>query len=119
MKKDIHIGTLIKEQFEKSGLSIQEFARSINRTRTTIYDIFNRKSIDVDLLMDISEVLHYPFLEEVYLPHQSTVFHPEAAEDDSTHYLVGIEVTEEQLKDIDTNQTDVVIYKKVTKSSKN
>lgn len=65
--KNIHIGTLIKQKLESSPLSITQFADCIHCDRTTVYDIFKRKSIDIDRLLLISEVLHYNFLWEVYL----------------------------------------------------
>ncbi len=68
--KDIHIGSIIRRKLEESQLTIAEFAKRINKTRPTAYDIFNRKSIDIDLLIKISEVLEYNFLLEVYLKEQ-------------------------------------------------
>ncbi|MFA5660844.1 MAG: hypothetical protein WC923_00890, partial [Bacteroidales bacterium] len=53
---------------KESHLSVSQFASLISRSRTTIYDIFNRKSIDIDLLLTISEVLDYDFLTEIYVP---------------------------------------------------
>lgn len=64
--RNIHIGNIIHERFKESGLSVAEFATRINRTRGTVYDIFSRKSIDTDLLITISEVLHYDFFQEYY-----------------------------------------------------
>ena len=65
---NIHIGTLIKEKLTEKSMSIAEFSRRINRERTTVYDIFQRKSIDIDLLIKISEALEYDFIHEVYYP---------------------------------------------------
>ena len=62
MKKDVHIGKLIKLKLSESNLSIADFAEAIHKTRTTVYDIFNRKSIDIDLLVTISEVLQFDFI---------------------------------------------------------
>ena len=68
----IHIGSIIKKVFDEKSMTIAEFSRRINRDRTTVYDIFKRKSIDTDLLIKISEVLDYNFLREVYLPTSAT-----------------------------------------------
>lgn len=48
-------------------MSAADFARKIHHARSTVYDIFKRKSIDIDLLLKISEVLEYDFIENVYL----------------------------------------------------
>lgn len=66
MNKDIHIGKLIKERFDESNLSVPEFAAALNKSRTTIYDIFSRKSMDIDLLLQISDILDYDFLSKIY-----------------------------------------------------
>ncbi|MDL2241650.1 helix-turn-helix domain-containing protein [Bacteroidales bacterium OttesenSCG-928-L03] len=64
--KDIHIGSIIKQKLRESELSPKEFAELINCDRTTVYDIFKRKSIDVERLIKISQVLNYNFIEEIY-----------------------------------------------------
>lgn len=61
MKKQIHIGSIIKEKFEASEHTVAWFARKINYDRTNIYRIFDRESIDTELLMKISEALNFDF----------------------------------------------------------
>lgn len=65
MNKDIHIGKLVKEKFDESSLSVPEFAAALHKSRTTIYDIFSRKSMDIDLLLQISDILNYDFLRKI------------------------------------------------------
>lgn len=84
--KNVHIGSIIRTKLEESQLSIAEFAERINRTRPTVYDIFNRKSIDTDLLIKISEVLGYNFLQEVYL---EDISKKELSNGNSSRYIVG------------------------------
>lgn len=59
--KDIHIGKHIHTVFISKGLTVTEFAKRINKSRENIYHVFNRKSIDTDLLLKISEILEYDF----------------------------------------------------------
>ncbi|MCL2327016.1 MAG: helix-turn-helix domain-containing protein [Bacteroidetes bacterium] len=66
--KDIHIGKIIKEKLVEKSMSITEFANGISRERTTVYDIFERKSVDIELLIKISQVLDYDFIHHVYFP---------------------------------------------------
>ena len=66
--KDIHIGKIIKEKLEEKSISIAKFACGINRDRTTVYNIFKQKSIDIELLIKISEILDYDFIHQVYFP---------------------------------------------------
>ena len=62
---NLHIGQLIKTVFERSGMSVSEFARQLNCERTNVYTIFKRRTIDVELLVNISKVLEYNFFEDV------------------------------------------------------
>lgn len=63
----IHIGKLIKEKFRNSGYTTTELAAILHCDRTNIYRIFNRQSIDCELLNNISKALHYDFLKEYSL----------------------------------------------------
>lgn len=72
--KEIHIGSVIEQKFKESQLSIPQLAQLIHCDRTTVYDIFKRKSIDVDRLLAISEALKYNFLWEVYLKDNPLMF---------------------------------------------
>ncbi len=57
----LHIGKKIKEILYNKKLKISDFAISINRSRNVVYNIFERKAIDTELLKKISEVLDYNF----------------------------------------------------------
>lgn len=108
MKTDIHIGELIKNKFDASGMTISSFAEAIHKTRTTIYDIFKRKSIDMELLMLISDVLKHDFIEEIHkLRKNDTVF---------THkkrYFVYIEVDENEIDCNNPEDIKVVLIKEL------
>jgi len=88
--QNIHIGSIIKKVLTEKSMTITEFACKINRERTTVYDIFNRKSIDVELLIKISHVLDYDFIHKVYFPSNTRVA--------SRKILVAFEVTEDELE---------------------
>lgn len=61
----LHIGHMVKSVFDESGLSVAEFARRIHCERTNVYKIFDRQSIDVEILVKISEALEHNFLADV------------------------------------------------------
>ncbi|MCQ2202943.1 MAG: XRE family transcriptional regulator [Bacteroidales bacterium] len=65
MKYNIHIGSLIKEQFDKRGCTVAWLARQLNCDRTNIYGIFQRETIDIKRLHEIGQALDYDFLTEV------------------------------------------------------
>ena len=64
---EIHIGKKIQYVFSQSGLTVSQFARMLEVNRTSIYKIFESKTINIDLLCKISDVLHYDFLLEFYV----------------------------------------------------
>lgn len=65
--KDIYIGELIRLKVDERHISYAEFARLINRARTSLYHIFEAKTIDIDLLILIGNVLDYDFISNVYM----------------------------------------------------
>lgn len=69
---EIHIGKQIQYVFNQSGLAVSQFARLLKIQRTRVYNIFESKTIDTELLCKISDVLHYDFLTEVYLKKRET-----------------------------------------------
>lgn len=61
MAKDIHIGKKIQEVLKQTRYKKTEFADMINISRTVVYDIFKRETIDTGLLKKISKVLNHDF----------------------------------------------------------
>ncbi len=58
-----HIGQLIREELKQQGRTVTWFAKAINCDRTNIYNIFERESIDANLLIRISKALNKDFFE--------------------------------------------------------
>lgn len=63
----IHIGNLIKEVFanQPKPHTIKWFAEQLHCRRGNIYDIFNRATIDTELLVRISRILDYDFFADL------------------------------------------------------
>lgn len=57
----MHIGKLIREQVDKQGKSVVWLANQLSCSRTNIYKIYDRPSIDTGLLLRISLILDYNF----------------------------------------------------------
>jgi plasmid maintenance system antidote protein VapI len=64
---EIHVGKLIKNRLQETGMTKSEFARRINKTSQNVYDIFERKTIDTGLLLKISKILDFNFFERYSL----------------------------------------------------
>ena len=59
----MHIGNLIKQQLEEQGRTVVWFARKLSCSRTNVYKIFEKPSIDTNLLLRISSILNYDFFK--------------------------------------------------------
>lgn len=63
MINNIHIGNIIRRKLIENNISITEFAKMLSCDRRNVYDIFERKSIDTDLLFRISVIIHEDLFE--------------------------------------------------------
>ena len=59
----IHIGNIIKKQFDAQEGSVSWFAKQLCCDRTNDYSIFKRESIDTALLEKISIILKHDFFK--------------------------------------------------------
>ena len=59
----VHIGQKIQEMVHQLNMPVVDFASKINKSRTVVYDIFGRQTIDTGLLYTISEALQYNFFK--------------------------------------------------------
>ena len=60
----MYIGHLIKQKVEEQGRSVTWLARGLSNGRTNVYNIYEKKSIDADLLLRISVLLDYDFFAD-------------------------------------------------------
>ncbi len=59
----LHIGHLIQEQLRKDQRSVGWLAREIHCTRNNVYKIFNKPSLDGDLILRISKAMNFNFFQ--------------------------------------------------------
>lgn len=57
MTSKVNIGTIIKQTLKSEGISVSEFAQQIHCTERNVYKIFNKPSIDTNLLARINIAL--------------------------------------------------------------
>ncbi|GAP71954.1 hypothetical protein SAMD00024442_20_43 [Candidatus Symbiothrix dinenymphae] len=93
----IHIGEAIRQKVKERGLHVTDFADAIYCTRANIYAIFKRKSIDIEQLKRISEVLNFDFLAIYSTPQPK--------------YLVLLEVDEQSLQKFASDKSVILIKK--------
>lgn len=57
----MNIGKLIRQKVDERGITIVRLARELSYSRTNIYKIFNKRSIDTEVLLRISSILEFDF----------------------------------------------------------
>ena len=62
----VNIGQDIKEELQRQERTVSWLARKLNCTRTAVYRIFDKNSIDTALLTQISQILHHNFFQELF-----------------------------------------------------
>ncbi|MDE6460941.1 MAG: XRE family transcriptional regulator [Paramuribaculum sp.] len=60
---DINIGKLIEDELRSQHKTVVWLADKLNCNRTNIYKIFQRQSIDTELLLRISKALNRNFFD--------------------------------------------------------
>lgn len=61
----IHIGHLIKTEFDRQGRRAMWLASELNCNRANVYNIFHRDNIDIAMLIKISKVLQHNFFQDI------------------------------------------------------
>jgi len=112
----VHIGKKIKEEVYKQGLSITGFARKINRSRNVVYDIFERESVDTDLLNKIGKVLSCDFFslyssQKDYVHGGVKTFH--ANDQEASYTKLNQETFTALLQENTTLKNEVAYLKKI------
>ncbi len=69
------IGNLIKKELERQERSVSWFARKLSCDRSNVYRLFQKESIDTNLLARISIILNHNFfadLSQYYIQSKET-----------------------------------------------
>jgi len=78
----VHIGQKIRKIVNEQKIPVKEFASKINKSRTVVYNIFERKTIDTGLLDNIGDALKHNFFQYYINEEEFSV-----AKDDGISYL--------------------------------
>jgi len=78
----VHIGQKIRKIVNEQKIPVKEFASKINKSRTVVYNIFERKTIDTGLIDNIGDALKHNFFQYYINEEEFSV-----AKDDGISYL--------------------------------
>ena len=59
----IHIEHLIKQELQKQGYTVTWLTKELNCSRSNVYKIFDKPTLDTALLMQISKLLDVDFFQ--------------------------------------------------------
>ena len=59
----LHIGNLIKERLKEEHKSVVWLAQELGCHRTNVYNIFEKSSLDTNILRRISIIMHHNFFD--------------------------------------------------------
>jgi transcriptional regulator with XRE-family HTH domain len=95
----INMGQMIKKVLKERGISISDFAKAIHCSRTNVYGIFKRQSIDIERLKQIANVLELDVADFIVLKRR-----------ESNKRVVIVEINEEDLEQL-LNEYDLTYIK--------
>ncbi len=110
----VHIGKILRADYEESGMQASTYAGRLNFTRSNMYAQFRRPSIDTNTLLRISQVLGKDYFAEYseYLRKKNPSIFPsnqmvqeekekyKSKEEPKRKVLVEIELTESEYQQL-------------------
>lgn len=60
-----HQGEIIKKAVEKSGHSITNLAKKMNKSRRWVYQIFETQTVSVEYVLKIGDAIYHDFSNEI------------------------------------------------------
>ena len=60
-----HRGEIVKNAIHQSGYSITKLALKLGKSRRWMYQMFDSSSVSLDLVLQIGEIIHYDFTDEI------------------------------------------------------
>ena len=60
-----HKGEIIEKAVRASGYPISKLAKKLGKSRKWMYLQFENQNVSIDYIIEIGEIIHYDFLEEI------------------------------------------------------
>lgn len=105
------IGQVIKSVVERENVKVTELSKAIGVSRNNIYDIYERTSIDTDLLKRIGQFLNYDFFQH-FLEDETVEKLKSSNKIISSKILVEIELNDDEIMKIGFNEKVLKILNK-------
>jgi len=86
---NIAVGAIIRQKLKQRKMSVSAFAKAINCSRTNVYNIFERKTLDITRLKQIATVLEFDISDFIII-----------TEDKVERCIAVIEIEEKELEQL-------------------
>lgn len=63
--KSIHVGRMLEKEMLRQEKKVTWLAREVNREKSSIYKMFARNTLDVWMLIRISQLLKHDFFKDI------------------------------------------------------
>lgn len=58
-------GEIVKKAIRKQGFKVNKIAELLGRSRRSMYDVFNKPDVSLDLIIELEKIIHYDFSAEI------------------------------------------------------
>ncbi len=60
-----HKGEILKKAINQQGFKVNRIAELLHRSRRSMYDLFANPNVPLDVIIEIENIIHYDFSEEI------------------------------------------------------
>lgn len=60
-----HRGEIIRKAVTESGISITTLAKRLNKSRRTIYNLFDSNNVSLEVILEIGRIIHHDFSSQI------------------------------------------------------
>ncbi|MEM7173833.1 MAG: helix-turn-helix domain-containing protein [Bacteroidota bacterium] len=104
MKK--HKGEVIEFATRNSGYSLQEVAKRMGISRSTLYNRFGEMNINDDFIRKLSKVIHHDFSEE--LPYLQNQDRPQQVQEARASYKAAKNISSKELSSLQKKHCELL-----------
>ena len=110
MDTEKNIGQIIKDILDQRNMTVIEFADKIGMTRNNAYNIFERQSIDTDLLKKIGQLLEYDFF--LFFLEEKTIQNIKHDNSKKTKIFIELELDDKDISNVGVYEKALKVLKK-------
>lgn len=68
-----HRGEIAEKAIRRSGMSLTELTKRLDKSRRWIYTAFENPNLSLDILIQIGKIIHYDFSQDIFEIHEPQI----------------------------------------------